>query len=334
LGPADPAADDGRNVLVSPTAGIDPRQRLDVQPLARALLALLAEPRHRGLSPKFSILLDGGEAVAATDHPHDIWLAAMSPDVFALGLACAPPGDAAPVATIAATHVVDAVADLLARFLAAAARDPAIKRMRHAPVTLAAHGHATWQRRAPAPYRHLGVQAQRQPDRAYVGAMPPLGRLSPAILTELAALAGATGDDIRLTPWRSVLLASVPAAMTASVVQRLEGVGLVCDPDHPVASLIACAGAPGCSAGLADTKADALRLARALGPEGVRRRSIHLSGCAKSCAVPGAADWTLVATAPGTYDLFRAAPDAPSRFGTRVAGDLSLDDAARHLADA
>jgi precorrin-3B synthase len=189
----------------------------------------------------------------------------------------------------------------------------------------------TWHRRVPRCDGHVGTHRQRQADRVHVGAVPPLGRLSPAMLSGLAALAETIGDDIRLTPWRSVLLPSVPPALAAAVTRRLEAFGLVCDPDDPRAFLIACAGAPGCAAGLADTKADARDLARALGPSALRR-TIHLSGCEKSCAAPRAADWTLVAVAPGTYDLFRNAPDAPGRFGTRVAGGLPLDAAARKLA--
>ncbi|MCG3102567.1 hypothetical protein MAQ58_24640, partial [Enterobacter sp. DRP3] len=65
------ASDDVRNVLLSPLAGHDPAALVDSHALAVPLLDMLAnEPRRGELSPKFSIQLDGGEAVAALDHPH------------------------------------------------------------------------------------------------------------------------------------------------------------------------------------------------------------------------------------------------------------------------
>ena len=79
LGPADPAADDVRNLLLSPSAGRDPQQLRDVRPLAAELLALLeGDRRLHGLSAKFALQLDGGEALARLDHPHDVWLSARA----------------------------------------------------------------------------------------------------------------------------------------------------------------------------------------------------------------------------------------------------------------
>ncbi len=64
LGADNPAADDIRNVMVSPTAGIDPGQICDVTGLASDLLAMLqAEKAFHALSPKFSLQVDGGKIV-------------------------------------------------------------------------------------------------------------------------------------------------------------------------------------------------------------------------------------------------------------------------------
>ncbi len=76
--PTTAAADDVRNLMISPAAGRDPQALYDTRPLAAAILSLLqSEPRLTALSPKFALLLDGGERLAMLDHPHDIWLAAM-----------------------------------------------------------------------------------------------------------------------------------------------------------------------------------------------------------------------------------------------------------------
>jgi precorrin-3B synthase len=90
LGPSNPAADDVRNLLLSPAAGLDPQALLDTRPLASTLLDLLQNTQAlHGLSAKFAIQLDGGEALAMLQHPHDIWLSALpgTPTRLAFGLA-------------------------------------------------------------------------------------------------------------------------------------------------------------------------------------------------------------------------------------------------------
>jgi precorrin-3B synthase len=86
--------------------------------------------------------------------------------------------------------------------------------------------------------------------------------------------------------------------------------------------LIACAGSTGCVKGLADTKADALLLAERLAG-GVE---IHLSGCPRSCAAAHCAPYTLLAAAPGIYDLYRR--DSQPGFGSGVARHLTIEQAA------
>ncbi|HLX02032.1 MAG TPA: oxidoreductase, partial [Trinickia sp.] len=133
------AADDVRNIMVSPTAGRDPQALIDTTALARDILERLrTDTRLHALSAKFALLLDGGERLAMLDHPHDIWLAAMpSANVeaprFAFGLAGCPPvagnGDAscdvtrAALAAVEAQHAGALVAALLHTFLDLAAPD-------------------------------------------------------------------------------------------------------------------------------------------------------------------------------------------------------------------
>ena len=134
LGPTHPDADDIRNVMVSPTAGIDPQQHLDALPLARGLLAHIERDAGcRSLSPKFSFLVDGGEGVAVIGHPHDVWLASMDGGEMALGFAGSPPAradDKPPFLAVPADRAINAVATVIRLFLEAAAGDPAIVRFR------------------------------------------------------------------------------------------------------------------------------------------------------------------------------------------------------------
>lgn len=116
----------------------------------------------------------------------------------------------------------------------------------------------------------------------------------------LAALADL--GDLRLTPWRMVLIEGL---------SRLPNLpGLILDPSDPSLQVSACTGAPGCLQGLRPVRGLAARLAASL-PAG---KSLHVSGCAKGCAHPFPADFTLIATEAG-FDLVLGgtAQDTPSR---------------------
>ncbi len=349
LGPARPDGDDIRNVMVSPTAGIDPGQILDVQPLAEALLdRVQADETCRALSPKFSFLLDGGEDVAIADHPHDIWLAALDQDRLAIGFAGCPPTETRDVAAMGAIRSVDAVEMMIAvatQFRDLAAGDPAIIRLRHlfalrSPDEFISRlgvrldrdpAIARWRRRPSARRGPVGIGRQRGHGLSYIGAVPPLGRLSPEMLLGAAETAVRYGDgELRLTPWQGMLVPSVRDRDAAAARDALQTLGFITDKAVPLASMIACAGSPGCSFGRADTKADARILAVALSDGS---RTVHLSGCEKSCASAAIAGATLVAVAPGRYDLYAKSPQGESRFGRAMARSATLEQAARILRD-
>ncbi|GLU34961.1 precorrin-3B synthase [Trinickia caryophylli] len=355
------AADDVRNVMTSPTAGRDEASIVDTRPLAAELLALLqSEPRFASLSPKFAVLLDGGERLAAVDHPHDVWLCAMPPDagepLYAFGLAGQPstPADYA-LGAVSHANAAAFVRALLHTFLDLAGPDET--RMRH---VLNRHGldavlHrlalrfdgplrrgvdiSAWRRdRADASLR-FGTHRQKQAGRWYVGGQPPLGRIDSSTLHALAQLASVHGNGtLRITPWQGVLLPDIAEQAVPPLETGLDTLGFIRDAGHPLARLIACAGSSGCAKSLADTKADALSLARSL-PASVH---VHLTGCIRSCAAAHCAPYTLLAVAPGRYDLHRredASPAAPHRggadcahrFGTRIASHLTIDEAADRL---
>ncbi|MFM0645203.1 precorrin-3B synthase [Paraburkholderia bryophila] len=349
------AADDVRNVMISPAAGRDPFALFDTGPLCAELLALLqSEPRFAALSPKFALLLDGGEKLARIDHPHDVWLAATR-DVdhvrFVFGLAGYPPetgsqhaGHTGALAAVLPSQVCALIRALLHTFLDLAAADAT--RMRHLLATHSAdallhHAQryvdfplsrdaslARWQRRTPADATlRLGAHEQSQPDTWHAGGQPPLGRLDAATLHGLATLAQQHGNGtLRMTPWQSVLLPDIASHAVPAVLASLAELGLATDPAQAITRLIACAGSTGCAKSLADTKTDALQLAPRL-PADV---DVHLSGCPRSCAAAHCAPYTLLAIAPGAYDLYRR--DGQPGFGACVAHRLTIDEAADTLA--
>jgi precorrin-3B synthase len=356
------SADDVRNVMISPAAGRDPHALIDTTPLCGELLALLqSDARFATLSPKFALLLDGGEELARVDHPHDVWLAA-SPDEqgvrFVFGLAgCPGPADVSANAdghrdangtgalvAVPPSRVPALVRALLHTFLDLAADDAT--RMRdllatHTSDALLQHaqryvdfplardaslGH--WQRHLPADASlRLGAHAQRGDGMWHVGGQPPLGRIDAATLRHLAALAQEHGNGmLHATPWQSVLMPDIATQAVPVVQAKLIALGLACDPAQAITHVIACAGSAGCAKGLADTKTDALRLAERL-PAGI---DVHLTGCPRSCAAAHCAPYTLLAAAPGLYDLYRR--DGRPGFGQCVAPQLTIDEAAVLLA--
>ncbi|MCC8395237.1 precorrin-3B synthase [Paraburkholderia sp. MMS20-SJTR3] len=346
-------ADDVRNLMISPVAGRDPYALIDTAPLGAELLALLqSDARFVALSPKFALLLDGGERLARLDHPHDVWLAASSDAdgvrfVFGLAGCPQPAGTGAGTAALAAvlpSRVPALVRALLHTFLDLA--PASATRMRdllalHCADALLQHAQryvdfplardaalSHWQRpRAADAARRLGAHAQRDAGLWHVGGQPPLGRLDAATLRALATLAQRHGNArLHATPWQSVLLPDIPTDAVPAVLAKLIALGLACDPAEPIAHVIACAGSSGCAKGLADTKSDALQLAAQL-PAGI---DAHLSGCPRSCAAAHCAPYTLLASAPGRYDLYQR--DGGPGFGRCVANQQTIDEAAALLA--
>ncbi|WP_321961320.1 precorrin-3B synthase [Paraburkholderia sp. J7] len=345
------AADELRNVMLSPLAGVDPAALCDTTVLAAALIDMMQrEARFAALSPKFALQLDGGERMAMLGHPHDIWLAALPHGAtvrFALGLAGCP--TAQPVGTLATEDICASIRALLHAFLDLAGADAT--RMRD---VLAAHSldallqrardhggfalmrddaalHAWRREPSPASLR-LGAHALRVDSSGYVGAQPALGRIDAHTLRALAALAQDSGDaTLRVTPWQGLLLPNVPARAMTGALERLHALGLIVSRADPLARLIACTGSAGCAKSRADTKADAQRLA-ALLPPGAQA---HLSGCERSCAAAHCAPFTLLASEPDHYDLYQRDDTQGGfgqRFGQLVARNLTIEAAALALA--
>ncbi|WP_028695557.1 precorrin-3B synthase [Pseudomonas cremoricolorata] len=341
LGPRQAESDDVRNLMLSPLAGYDPQALVDTRPLAAQVLELLeGTPAFHHLSAKFALLLDGGEALAMLDHPHDVWLSALRLDGqlwLAVGLAGCP-GNARPLAAVPYADGLSLVRAVLERFLDLASAE----RSRMRQVLLDCPPEAfidglqlplrrdravlDWQRPRQA-CRWLGVLAQAQ--GSALGIAPPLGRLTPAMLRGAARVAREQGDgSLRLSPWQSLLLPSVEPAAQDRALAALGELGFICDHAQPLARLTACTGSSGCAKGLAETKADALQLADWLGPQAPA--SVHLTGCTRSCALAHAAPATLLARAPGRYDLYLRDPRVPG-FGALRGRDLTLKEAGAML---
>ncbi|MEX3605470.1 MAG: precorrin-3B synthase [Burkholderia sp.] len=347
--------DDVGNVMLSPAAGRDLAALADTRALGAALLdRLQGEPRFAVLSPKCSLAIDGGEALAELAHPHDLWFSAYRDTRgalrYAFGLAGHAPvaaDDPPALASVAPEQVVDCAHALLLAFLELAPREA--KRIRDALASLSVEQLLTQAaaRLTPAPQRdaaltqwcrapadlarRFGIHNEVNATTRQVGGQVPLGRLDAPMLEALAALAERDGDGtLRFTPWQGVLLPAVREEAAEAALSSLAAFGVICAADSPLAHLVACAGSTGCARAKADTKADAQALAARLAERGTAPLDIHLSGCLRACAQPWPAAAALVAVEPGRYDLYRR--NGGSGFGQLAARHLTIDQAAAMLA--
>ncbi|MET8880718.1 precorrin-3B synthase [Streptomyces rubiginosohelvolus] len=124
----------------------------------------------------------------------------------------------------------------------------------------------------------------------------PLGRLTPAQWRLLTETARRHGDELRLTPWRGIV---VPGPFgrpedAAAALDALAAAGLITAPDSPWTGVGACIGHPGCAKSLSDVRAEA---GAAVGPVG--RLPVYWSGCERRCGHPHGEWIDVVATPDG-----------------------------------
>lgn len=302
----DPAVERNRNLLAPPLLGHDPDIAAGTAELVEALAAAMAG--WPPLPGKFGLLVDGGGHLPLASESADIMLRHIGPWVeLRLG-----GGDA--MARCAPSEAV-AAATALARHFATLA--PA-RRMRQAVVAQGAVAILAACRLEavpdpaprPAPPTAVGLLPRR-----VLGMAAPFGQLRAEQLAALADLAEQQGDgSLRVTPWRSLMLPGMED------MGRAAALGLIVSPEDPRLRIAACTGSPGCASAFIDTRAAAARVASA-GLPGL----LHLSGCAKGCAHPGAAPAALVG-GPDGYAIIRdgRAGDRPAAAGLTLEQALAV----------
>ncbi|MFJ8298426.1 cobalamin biosynthesis protein CobG [Streptomyces sp. NPDC094447] len=303
-----------RNIVASPASGLDGLGAADVQLWARELdTHLLSAPWAAALSGRFLFVLDDGRGDVA-GLGGDVTLVAVGggeAELHVGGRAVRLAASDAPAAALAAAG----------GFLAAAAEA----------------GTGAWRvRELPPGYgvdlAECGVTGEPVPAPALPHGPPPApGVLGPAALSVLAPLGRLTADrlrallpadEVRLTPWRGVVVAGTDPGR----LPLLDAAGLITRPDSPWAGVTACTGRPGCAKSLADVRADATPgpaqgsgsgsgsgpaqgcgSGSGSGSGSAPRRStppvlpVHFSGCERRCGHPHGAWTDVLATAGGDY---------------------------------
>ncbi|MEL7253685.1 MAG: NirA family protein [Pseudomonadota bacterium] len=108
---------------------------------------------------------------------------------------------------------------------------------------------------------HIGVHPQKHEGLSYIGVALELGKLTTDQMRVLADVAAAFGTgDIRLTVWQNPLIPHIPEAKTDAACAVLEAAGLATSASSFAAGAVACTGKWGCKFAAAYTKQDALTL--------------------------------------------------------------------------
>lgn len=339
----DAASEAVRNIVASPLSGLDPTAAIDGRALCAALEAKLTEDASvHALPGKFGFVVDEGGRLALDDVAVDVRFTGLrtaeGPRVL-ISVATAP-GHYQPIAVAPVEEVPGRAADLARAVIQLRAGIPDAPRRMHEVIGLtglaalfrAARFGEVMADVATLPRAH-GAEAvlgdhTHQPG-GWIGLGAPFGRLTAdqlALLGELAA-ERAMGE-LRLTPWRVVLIPGVKAEKMPRIRPWISGARFVFSADDPRLSVVTCAGSTGCRSASVDARADGETLAstaRKLAKSGV---TLHVSGCEKGCARPGKTLVTLTGR-DGAYDLVRdgRAWDEPWLTG------LTLGEAATALAD-
>ena len=316
-----------RNIVTSPIAGLDGDEVIDPRPLVHELdRRLRADTVFVNLHPKFSFAIHGGPRRFSRDND-DISLEAVgfnaTPYIrFSIGGACSGfvvKRDDAVDCMLAAAKMCIGLAkesSLPVRAKTVVTIPGAMKRI------VDALSHLLTPSPVSPPSRFinealLGIYPTAQSGRVSIIPSVPLGRLTADQAHYLADAANEWEGDLRLAPWRGVVLGSIPKSAVDSIVGRLDSMGLSCDARDGFRGIAACAGSDGCDASLADVRGDAASLAQRLsGHDAPAGWTVNLSGCEKQCGRRHGATAELVASPLG-YTLNIA--------GRRVASDCSRE---------
>jgi len=312
-------ADNIRNITGTPTAGVDPQELIDTRPLTRALhFHILNDRSLSGLPRKFNIAFDGGGRIAVLEDTNDVALHAIEiveghgfePGVYfrlALGGITGHKDLARDTGIIVPPDETVEIADAILRvFIETGDRtNRAQARLKYVLDRLGFENFLSLVEeklgrallRAPQEaialrpgfdrLAHIGVHAQIQAQKNWLGVALKLGRLTSDELRGLAEIARAYGDgDIRLTVWQNLLISGVPDSRVDEAATRIEALGLSTKASPIRAGLVACTGNIGCRFAAADTKKHADEIAAHCEEKLAIETpiNIHLTGCRHSCA--------------------------------------------------
>ncbi|MZF56745.1 cobalamin biosynthesis protein CobG [Streptomyces sp. SID5594] len=286
-----------RNIVASPLAGLDGSGGLGAW-LTELDRLVCGSPAAATLSGRFLFALDDGrgdvDALGA-----DVTLIAEGP--VGAGAALLRIGAVDEVFRVPAAEAPRAALRAAEEFLRAA-RDSGAWRVKDLPDDVRAElvttiGSAS----GPAvarPRPRTATPPTPGPHGSAITADVPLGRLTPTQWQLLTDTARRYGGELRLTPWRGIVIPGpVPRPEASEALRTLSEAGLITAPDSPWTGVGACIGHPGCAKSLSDVRAEA---GAAVGVPG--RLPVYWSGCERRCGHPHG-EWIDVVVTPDGHRI-------------------------------
>jgi precorrin-3B synthase len=289
----------GPPILASPLMGMDAQECFDLRaPLAALRTEVANQPGLAPISPKVSVLIDGGGALHLDGVPGDLRLRAAAHSRLHLSIA-GTTATSTHLGWVAAHDAAQVIVRLLVRIAergpAARARDfanPAdVQALRTLLSSVLNDAPPPTPRPAAEP---IGVHALNT-GKVALGVAVAFGCVEAAVLQRLAQRAAACGAmSMQTSPGRSLLVIGLDAGAADELAAAAAAAGFLMRPDDPRRFVVACAGAPACSSAKLSTRELAPAIAEAASPFLDGSITIHVSGCAKGCAHPGAAALTFI----------------------------------------
>jgi ferredoxin-nitrite reductase len=320
-------ADNIRNLTANPTAGVDPCELIDVNPLCQQLAQIILNDRtFYDLPRKFNIAFDGGGLIGTVEDTNDIGAKAVKVGDeilfrLALGGATGHQAFARDLGVLVPPAELNRVIVALVRvYIANANRtDRKRARLKHLLESwtleqyLAETEKALGKQLLRAPlepgtiqypaqkvsHSHIGVYPQKQRGLNYMGVAMPVGQITPKQMLRVAELADLYGSgEIRLTVWQNFIIPNISDAYVGTVRKALRSMGFDTAQSNLRSGLVACTGNSYCRYAQANTKGHALALADYLDKKLTLDQpvNIHLTGCPHSCAQHYMGDIGLLAT--------------------------------------
>lgn len=286
-------------ILASPLFGLDAQESVDLTLFSATLRAQLTrDPDAKAIGPKVSVLIDGGGALHLDGVPADLRLRVDNASRFHLSMA----GDAATSVSLGWVEP-DGAIQAIAQVLTAVAN-----RGRHARARDLVNDTDMDALRSslagvliagpPPPPRPRAepIGTHRMNDgRVARGIAPAFGYGEARMLKRLAHTAARCGAaSIRPAPGRALLIIGLTPAAADELAAIAAADGWVVQPDDTRRHIVACAGAPACASAALSTRQLAPAIAQAANLLLDGSMTLHVSGCAKGCAHPGAAALTIV----------------------------------------
>ncbi len=290
----DPVHDRLRNITLDPLTGVVD-EIYDCSDLVNELDHALSNLSCRAqLSPKFSIVLDGGGPSHISQLPHDFAFIAKQTSEGAITFNVSI-NNQSTVLNVSPQQLVGKLMGWIEKLCAfyktenmrikSLARDHDLKTILQVMEDKPFEQDILYTPKSTLTALK-GLCDQIQQNKVAINLSHPTGRLFHFQLIGLAELAQDFGqDEIRLTPWQSVIMPHIDQDHIADIWEKGEALGFLTQEAEQNLTILSCTGSQGCIHGGFETKMKALKIRDAFIDMGFPKPvTIHLSACEKGCA--------------------------------------------------